>query len=194
MVPTACGIRIVSTLATQVAAHVRCPACKSPTDICYGGADGTAGGDGRTVYITDPAGLPCGKLPETVDPGYGPVGFTWGYEGAGPRALARSLLVHALGPAAVCGMCAGTGRITYPADFEGGDPPVSPYDPARGREDYEAAGVVADQCWEPDCHQGHMIHPATAQAFKRQFVTGWGGTWRISRREILDWHAARAGS
>jgi hypothetical protein len=190
MVPTACGIQIVGTLATPAGEHVRCPACKAPDAICYTGAGGTAGGDGRTVYITDAAGLPCGQLPEIVRLGYSPVGFTWGYEGVGPRTLARALLVHALGAAAVCGMCGATGKITYPLSYEGGDPPVSPYDPARDPEEYAAAGIVVDQCWEQDCDSGYLIHPATVHHFKRAFVARWRGSWRISRREILDWHAA----
>lgn len=187
MASTRCGIQIAATLVTPAGSQARCPACKAPAGICYGGADGTAGGGGRAVWIMDGTGIPCGKLPEVTRPGYGPDGFTWGYEGAGSRSLARSLLIHALGPAAVCGMCAGTGRITYPLGYEGSDLPVSPYDPARSPVAYEEAGIVADLCWEEGCDSGYLVRPRIVQSFKRQFVTGWKAAWRISRAEILEW-------
>ena len=141
----------------------------------------------------DAAGLPCGMLPEVIRPGYGPSGFTWGYPGVGPRALARSLLVHALGPAADCGMCAGTGRITYPLGYEGGDLPVSPYDPARSGQVHREAGLVVDQCWGEGCDWEYLVRPSAVQQFKRQFVGRWDRAreWRISRAEILQWLAGQ---
>ena len=38
---------------------------------------------------------------------YSPTGFNWGYDGAGPRELARSLLAAVLGAAADCQSCHG---------------------------------------------------------------------------------------
>lgn len=40
---------------------------------------------------------------------YSPTGFSWGYDGAGPRDLARSLLAAVLGDEARCQACAGRG-------------------------------------------------------------------------------------
>lgn len=190
MAATGCGIQIAATLVTPAGSQVRCPACQAPAEILYGGAGGTAAGGGGTVWIMDATGLPCGKLPEVARPGYSPAGFTWGYEGAGCRSLAWSLLAHALGPAAVCSMCTGTGRITYPLGFEAGAPPVSPFDPARSPDEYDEAGIVVDLCWEEDCDSGYLIRPRIVQKFKRRFVAGWEGAWRISRAEILQWMAA----
>ena len=192
MASTRCGIQIATTLVTLAGGPVRCPACKAPDEIWYGGADGTPRGDGRAVWIMDVAGLPCGRLPEVIRPGYGSSGFTWGYPGVGPRALARSLLVHALGPAAICGMCTGTGRVTYPLGYEGGDLPAAPYDPARSGQAYQEAGLVVDQCWGEGCDWGSLVSPSAVQQFKRQIVGRWEGAWRISRAEILQWVAGQS--
>ena len=60
----------------------------------------------------------------------------WGYAGSGAADCARSVLIAALGEAARCQMCAGTGKVVYrPDDGEEPLPAFMDYpqaDPAAG--------------------------------------------------------------
>ena len=54
--------------------------------------------------------------------------MSWGYNGSGPADLARSLLIHALGDAARCTVCSGTGQVVYDA-LTNDELPVDQHDP-----------------------------------------------------------------
>ena len=61
--------------------------------------------DSAVVLVVE-AGEVVGPLVHVVR--YSPTGLNWGYDGAGPRDLARSLLAAVLGEEAACPVCRGT--------------------------------------------------------------------------------------
>lgn len=71
---------------------------------------GTRTPAGATVAVIEQDGTRH-PLPHAVK--HSPTGFEWGYGGSGPSDLARSLLIDALGSAAICSACAGTGHVSY---------------------------------------------------------------------------------
>ena len=70
--------------------------------VLYRGHNLSRPGGGLLVVI-EAGGELVGLLPHHVM--HSPTGMTWGYDGAGPADLARSLLIHALGDAARCAGC-----------------------------------------------------------------------------------------
>ncbi len=70
--------------------------------VVYRGHNLSRPGGGLLVVI-EAGGELVGLLPHHVM--HSPTGMTWGYDGAGPADLARSLLIHALGDAARCDGC-----------------------------------------------------------------------------------------
>lgn len=83
---------------------------------------------------------------------HSPSGFSWGYRGSGPAELARCMLLHVLGDAAVCTVCGGTATI-----LEGdGDP------------GHEVA--IRSTCW--GCDGGYLLRPVVYQDFKEEVVAG----------------------
>lgn len=149
---------------------------------------GTGSGAGPRPIVTEDAdGNMTGVLHHVVR--HSPTGMSWGYAGSGPADTARSILLAALGPAAICPDCAGTGKVTYPRDEEEADP--KPYDITVSPEEYESAGIEVTGCWRHNCDGGYLRVPY--QDFKFAFVAGWGPEFRISRSEILAWLAAEPG-
>ena len=142
------------------------------------------GTGGRDVALEDEDGCYLGPLPHVAR--HSPTGFSWGYNGSGPADLAVSLLVDAVGPAAVCTTCAGTNLVTYLRDAED---VTSPYDPAMPLEELEDRGLAVSRCGEAGCDEGITILPSACQRFKEQFVAGWPGEWRMHRTEIVNWYA-----
>jgi len=91
------------------------------TDLIYHGALVGLPGEPQ-VAIVSPDGDDFGLLPHVAL--QSPAGFAWGYLGAGPTDLARSLLIHALGRAARCRHCHGVGTGTCCRDGYRTDLPV----------------------------------------------------------------------
>jgi hypothetical protein len=147
-------------------------------EVWYHGIGSGAGGRAITVETAD--GTPTGLVAHV--PRHSPTGMTWGYEGSGPAAAARSLLIAALGDDAKCRSCVGTSRVVYDLRHDE-EPAPAAYDPRRSPADYDAEGLHVSRCW--DCDDGYRLLPY--QDFKREHVATWGREWRISRTEILTW-------
>jgi hypothetical protein len=156
----------------------------SDADVVYHGYQQAAGGS--VIAIENAAGETTGLVRHVVR--HSPTGMGWGYAGSGPADCARSLLIAALGDAARCQMCAGTGKVTYRGG-DGEEPLPAPYDPAVSPEEYEHGGRVITDCWQWDCDGGYKHLPY--QDFKFEFVASWQGEWRMSRADIIAWLAAK---
>lgn len=99
--------------------------------------------------------------------------YNWGYVGTGPTALARSLMIDALGAAAMCPGCDGRGRVVW----LGEDDPV-PYDAdAHGGADPD----MVTRCY---CTDG--FRPLPAAQFAATVLADLGDHWRLTRDEVLD--------
>ena len=134
-------------------------------------------GDGLVV-LEDEAGRELGPLthyPLHAVPG----SLTWGYGGAGPADLARSILIAVLGEDARCRTCAGTAHVL--ARLEGNRFVYEPYDRSR------IGTGIAQYC--PECEAGIKLLGADYQAFKWARVAGWPGEreFRISVAEVHEW-------
>ena len=81
---------------------------RADQEVIYHGSGSGAGG--RLIRIETPDGRRVGVLHHIVR--HSPTGLTWGYGGSGPADTARSLLIAALGPEALCRTCGGTGLRT----------------------------------------------------------------------------------
>lgn len=153
----------------------------APGETVYRGRH-TVGG--ALVTVEDGVGRPLGVLRHVVR--HSPSGLSWGYGGSGPADLARSLLLDALGAAAVCRECAGTGRIVW-----------SGTDDKLEVRPYEHSTVVDELSWVdqcPACEDGDVITASTYQAFKWEVIARLpqGQEWRLTRSEVLGWwHAHR---
>lgn len=98
---------------------------------------------------------------------HSPSGMSWGYHGSGAADLARSLLIHALGDAARCPVCDGSGEVVYdvvtdsdlPARAVGFDPPSS-----------ACENRYSDVMGCQECEGGCGVLPAVYQSFKREVV------------------------
>lgn len=107
-------------------------------------------------------------------------GFDWGTTNARAAALARALLVDALGPeAARCEECNGTVKVVLIQDEDGEHD--EPFDPAHAA-DYDPLDV--GQCI---CEDG--VRPLPVADFVTDHVSTWRVDWVISRREVLAWLA-----
>ncbi|MGW4639617.1 DUF6166 domain-containing protein [Sphaerisporangium sp. NPDC004334] len=151
----------------------------SSEDVIYHGYRRNVGGGS---FITGEYGL------VKHVPRHSPTGMGWGYAGSGAADCARSLLLDALGDRARCCACGGTGQVVFDVATE----TEQPYDPAKA-DTYDPELIGG--CHE--CEEGSLVVPAVYQAFKFEFVAGWGDEWRMSRAEILAWFerfvAAREG-
>ncbi|MCD2191226.1 DUF6166 domain-containing protein [Actinomycetospora soli] len=77
-----------------------------PREVRFRGMRGATTSSPALVVVEDPAtGETIGALEHRVR--YSPTGFNWGYDGAGPRDLARSLLAAVLTDEALCNACHG---------------------------------------------------------------------------------------
>jgi hypothetical protein len=130
------------------------------------------------VTVESADGELIGVLPHI--PLHSPTGMNWGYAGAGPRDTARSLLIDALGPDAICPVCQGTCRVTYVAEGDGYR--AVPFSPARCPRSRHG--------WRCTCSGGYKHLPYGA--FADQFVTHWGDEWAITAASILAWLAGHA--
>ena len=137
----------------------------------YRGARRGAGAHPVEVYID---GVLVGVLRHVVR--HSPDGFGWGYEGSGPADLARSLLIDALGDAAWCPHCCGSGWQVWDAGADSFRPAADDdhNDPTLGR------------CI--DC-SGERYGPAVMryQQFKRAVIARLGDVWELTDLQILDW-------
>lgn len=106
-----------------------------------------------------------------------PAEFNWGYAGKGPATTARTLLISALGPAAVCGVCRGTGLVAA-IDPSSATASLVPFDSEHHHE---------ESAWECECEDGWAVSPSLYQAFKREVVAGLEPEWHLSRTSILTW-------
>jgi hypothetical protein len=119
---------------------------------------------------------------------HSPDGFSWGFGGSGPAALSRSLLTAALGPAAVCPACLGSGKTTWLID--GPDHPV-PWQPEHDAldntegPDSEATIMTCDEC----AGDGIGITPTVYNAFKEAVVArlDTDAPWSLHRNAVLNW-------
>jgi hypothetical protein len=108
---------------------------------------------------------------------HSPTGFGWGYGGSGPADLARSLLIDALGPAALCPMCQGSHRVVWLGPNVDNDP--VPFN--------AISHAATDPELITDCLCDDGFRSLAYHEFKFAVVAGWtGDTWQISRAQILD--------
>lgn len=103
--------------------------------------------------------------------------FDWGRPGRGSEALALSLLVATLGPAALCPACDGRQRILWNGPDALDDP--EPWHPVRH------ADADHDRITDCPCDRGLRTLPAAA--FGREVIAALPDRWRLTRREVLAW-------
>jgi hypothetical protein len=132
---------------------------------------------GRVIVLESPDGTQTGTLAHVVR--HSPSGFNWGYRGSGPCDTALSLLIDAMGDAAICPACRGTGRVVYATEH--GLPRAEPFDAARH--------PWSGQGWPCQCSGGFRQVPYAE--FVEQFVAHWGDEWVMSRSSVLAWLAPR---
>jgi hypothetical protein len=143
----------------------------APAGVVYHGYPWDGPG-GRVVVIEAPAGHPVSLLPHVS-----PTEFAWGYGGAGPRELARCLLLAALGPAATCPRCRGAGKMTV------GEAGVQvPYGPGL-QDGCDPEAIIPCML----CDDGYRAVPH--QKFKFQVVATWDqdAEWALDRTQIITW-------
>lgn len=159
--------------------------------ITYVGNGGSTAADPAVVSVRED-GQPTRLLRHVVR--HSPTGFAWGYAGSGPADLARSLLVDALGAAALCPDCAGTGKVVWTPDSQDS----LPFDPQRHAD---LVGVVPDPddeqaTWAEGCfgcHGERIRGDLPYQDFKFDVIARLpqGGTWTLTRDEVLAWAGPR---
>jgi hypothetical protein len=149
------------------------PGAPQPGEITYHGYP-AGRPSGNVVVIEAPAGTPVSLLPD-VSP-TSPAEFSWGYGGAGPAALARCLLIAALGPAAACPACHGAARMVIE------DGRIVPGSQALADEADPDAIIPC-----PLCDDGYRAVPH--QQFKSEVVAAWrqGAEWVIGRSQVIAW-------
>jgi hypothetical protein len=107
--------------------------------------------------------------------------YDWGRTGAGPTALARAILIDAIGPeAAACDECNGTGRIVYVQDENGG------HDVPFDQVDVDTVDPI--DVGECVCEDGRR--PLPVADFVTDRIENLDGDWWLSRREVLAWLVA----
>jgi hypothetical protein len=149
-------------------------------ELIYHGRN--SGNGTAVILIENAAGDQLGVVQHL--PKHSPTGMNWGYAGAGTADTARSLLIAALGPQAICPTCQGTTRVVYISEGDGGSPIPEPFEPSRHR--WTQTG------WQCECDSGytHLPYPQ----FADQYVSHWGPEWTMSQSSILTWlSAAQAG-
>lgn len=146
------------------------------SDLVYHGyRDETSG---PVVVLDSPDGTRIGTLTHIVR--HSPSGLNWGFHGSGTCDTAWSLLIDALGDAALCPSCQGTGQVVYVT--RQGDCSAEPFDP--GRHPWSKHG------WLCECSGGYRQLPYAR--FADQFAARWDDEWVMSRADVLSWLAAQA--
>lgn len=143
------------------------------------GNDNPAGGRLVMVEVAGDAS----PLPHHVK--HSPTGMSWGYHGSGGADLARSLLIHALGDAARCRVCNGSGEVGYDVVTNSDVPArVAEYEPPSPAGESRYSDVMGCQ----ECEGGCRLLPAVYQSFKRDVVARLPDDgWSLTRTEILQW-------
>ncbi len=150
--------------------------------------------DEPIITIETPQGEAISGLPH-IERSAAPGGLEWGYGGAGPRDLARSLMLHALGEAGLCHTCGGSGYMRVRAEPCAPQGYVTEPYPAGVEPLPEENRVLCGN--HAGCDEGYASVPVGAflDDFVRTWPNGPGTQWRITRREVLAWLSARqAGS
>jgi hypothetical protein len=145
---------------------------------------------GKLVTLETADGETVGLLRHVVK--HSPGGFNWSYAGSGPAELARCLLLDALGDAAVCPACGGTGQVMHTetglGDEEGAD---VPYDPAV----FDPAAMTTIRCPGTNaaaCDGGYLLAPPLYQRYTSEVIAALPAPpaeWRIRRSDIRAWLA-----
>lgn len=145
-----------------------------PRGITYRGYPVSDRAGHRIVVMEAPAGMPVTRLPGVARDR--PAGFAWGGEGPGQAALARSLLISALGSAAACPSCQGNRSVAWEAGLSA----LVPYD-----AEYDEPPGEAFDC---ECGDGYRCD-LPDRAFSLAVVGRWDedSDWAISRTDILGW-------
>jgi hypothetical protein len=141
---------------------------------------------GAGLVVVEVAGTVEGPLRHCA--WHSPTGMSWGYCGAGPADLARSLLIDALGADARCTVCEGTARVVY--DIV--DDREIPSRDANHDVMVCVAGERQKRYSEPmrclGCEGGYAVPPSLYQLFKREVVSNLDQAgWTLSCIEILRW-------
>lgn len=155
------------------------PGAAAPAGITYRGYPDTDPRGHRLVVVEAPPGSPVTRLTEFAR--HRPSGFDWGCGGTGPSALARSLLISVLGPAAACPACQGNKMMAWAADLSAMVPYDAEYDEPPG------------ELFDCECEDGYRSD-LPCRSFESAVIDGLGQDleWVISRAEILHWLASVA--
>ncbi|MDV3133353.1 DUF6166 domain-containing protein [Mycobacterium sp. 29Ha] len=145
--------------------------------------------DGRTVTVERGTSQPLRvlvHLPHIVK--HSPTGMTWGYCGAGPADLARSLLIHALGSDARCTVCDGSNNVVYDTATDS-DVPAQRADDVRRIDEQLASARFSPPMPCLACEGGWALPPAAYQHFKFDVIAGLPEAgWTLTRTEVLSWY------
>ena len=145
-------------------------------DVIYHGLSREDGG--AVIFVENACGEQIGVVPHL--PKHSPSGLNWGFAGSGPADTARSLLIAALGPNAICPACNGTNRVIYIGETEDGAPVPEPFDADRHR--------WTPNGWQCECDGGYKRLPYPA--FTERFVSQWDAEWIMTQASILTWLSA----
>jgi len=145
------------------------------TTTCYHGRRHIAGDTRSPVEVTAHDRIAAHRAPLVHFVKHSPGGFGWGYYGSAPVELARCLLIDALGPVAMCPMCAGRQWVIWAGPDTDDDP--RPYDPDRDDHD-----DLVTRCYCDDGIRALPYHPLAAQ-----IIRNLPDHWRITRAELLTW-------
>lgn len=137
---------------------------------------------GPRLVVIEVNGQVVGPLPHIVK--HAPGGFSWGYEGSSPADLARSLLIHTLGPRAQCTACSGSGMVRV--RLEGGTLERATTATSATPKRSPDATSYPVRCTL--CDDGCAVLPEVYQKYKHVVVARLPlDGWTIPQREILDW-------
>jgi hypothetical protein len=161
----------------------------TPSAVIYAGYDGTDTSKPAIVVLETPEGESLGQLRHVVR--HSPTGLSWGYGGSGPADLARSLLLDALGNAAKCPDCNGTGKVVW---LRGQEDP-QPFDPVRHADVPSVPDVDDDNTsWVEGCFgcHGEQYRHLPYMDFKFEVIAALPqGSWKLPRTEVLAWLRSR---
>lgn len=143
------------------------------TGRVYSGSAGQPRVGGVVIEVRVP-GEPVEKLLHRLF--HSPSGMRWGFRGAGPKDLARSLLIDALGDAVKCRVCRGGNKVVFDtaADL------FVAYDPVvHGTRPAGACGA---------CRHGYTLTYHEESAFEADVVARLGAEWALTDTQITHWH------